>query len=183
MPRVTDIAWSRPQIGGRGFLPLAISLGVIDIIKELIPLALDDVDLAYKLHERIPDPYKDAIGLDFVNRLIEYIQRTEETSPVMWVKDLPTLLDESGPASITATRDTVQRRKVIVSFNDPPEGYGYEVYLDSVYQQSLFVESTSGITKIAIGPVELNTGDHTVRVLYTTPEGAQTLFGPSAQFT
>lgn len=169
-----------PQVANRAFVPLAIEAGIEGVIQGLVGLAVDKRTLLIQLVETLgaSNPALAAgLNLATLDAILAYISR-KSAAPVVEVEKLPRLLDESGPASVSAGRDGGVPSQVNVTFSAPPAGYVGEIYLDGVFVKSSAAAPVGGFVNDFIAGVAA--GAHTVRVLFRSAEGSQTRFGPIA---
>ena len=175
-----------PQVANQAFVPLAIEAGIESVIRSLVPLATDKQTLLVKLVGALSasNPgLAEALNMDTLDAVLKYVTALPG-SPILLASALPDMLNEDGPASVAAARDPGAPAQVNVSFPAAPEGYGYSIYLDGVYQTSGNQAGTSGWVSESIANVPSDAHEHTVRVLYVRADtGALTRFGPVARFT
>ncbi len=84
---------------------------------------------------------------------------------------------------MAAARDGAAPTQVNVTFSDRPANYRYAIYLDGVLVKVANVAGSSGFVNESIQDVPADGREHTIRVLFVTPEMAITRFGPVANFT
>jgi hypothetical protein len=194
-----------PTIASRGFVPLAVEAGTTTTIQSLIGgLAVDMrtllIDLKAALAES-NEPLAAALNMDNLAAIIAYMERAGAgilPASVPPVTSLPVLLDEDGPASVTAARDSGDAAQINVTFSEPPTEeiddpdnpgstisvpYAYEIYLDGVYQKAGSNAAANSFVNEALVGVEDDGAAHTIRVLFVDSAGQQTRFGPVASFT
>ena len=169
-----------PQVMNRAFVALAVESGIESVLKSLLGLAMDQRQLL----ERVIDALEEtnptlaaAMNMDSLMAVIEYMQ-SQETAAVATKDHLPTLLNESGPASVSAARDGGVNTQVNITFSAPPEGYKAELYLDGIFQKVVQENPSAGFVNTLIANV--SPGSHTIRVLFRNGDGDITKFGPIA---
>lgn len=179
-----------PTIASRGFVPLAVEAGITQTIAALVSgLAVDARTLLLALKAALSDvndPLAAALNMDNLAAIIAYMERAGLgviAASSLPVSRLPVLLDQDGPASVTAARDGSQPTQINVTFSAPPDGYTYELYLDGVFQKAGNNTASNGWVNDAISDVPADAQPHTARVLFVDPNGDQTRFGPIASFT
>lgn len=172
----------RPQYVNRGFVPLAIEAGIVEVIASLVGLAMDDIDLCFQLKLALRDANPElarAINLDSLRALMDYIAATVEAAPVVRAEALPKTVNEDGPETVVAARDKRALEQVNISFVAPPAGYTYEIYLNGVFLKRGENPASEGwVSDFITGVPE---GKHAVRILYVTPEEKLTRFGSLAE--
>jgi hypothetical protein len=178
-------------IVSRGFLPLAVEAGIEETIASLVGstgIGLRELLLAIKAElgegQDPPNrPLAEALNLDNLSAILGYVARSGGAvlpASQLVQTNLPTLLDEDGPASLDAARDGEVTGQINLSFPESPSGYtDYEVYLDGVYWKTGSEAAVDGWVNDSIADVP--DGAHTARVLYLDEDGAQTRFGPVAE--
>ncbi|WP_119069198.1 hypothetical protein [Aggregatilinea lenta] len=175
-----------PQVANQAFVPLAIEAGIEDVIRSLVPLATDKQTLLVNLVAALSGSNPGlaaAMNMDTLDAVLKYVT-AQPGSPILLASALPDMLDEDGPASVTAARDASEPGQVNVSFNAPPDGYSYRLYLDGVFRRAGSQAGTGGWVSEALAGVAVDAHEHTVRVLYVRAgTGALTRFGPVARFT
>jgi hypothetical protein len=171
------------QVVNRAFVALAIEAGIETVIRSLVGLATTKQQLLLKLKLALADsnpPLAAALGLGTLEAILKYMGSKAAASAVVLEEDLPELLDQAGPASVSAGRDGGVNTQVNITFNEAPNGFIPELYLDGVYIRDSEVVPASGWVNDALSNVAL--GSHTIRVLYRrVVDGHQTRFGPVAQ--
>ena len=176
---MTDINnLSMPSVANRAFVPLAVEAGIETVIASLVPLATDMKSLLIALKSALAttnSALADALTLQTLGAILDYMEEKGD-SPVVMAKDLPELLDEDGPASVSAARDGSVTTQINVTFSAPPDGYSYEIYLDGVLAKAGSNEASGGFVNDIVSDVEA--GTHTIRVLFVDADGKQTRFGP-----
>jgi hypothetical protein len=179
---ILDQTVLKEQVVNRAFVALAIEAGIETTIKSLVTLAATKEDLLVQVKTALAvanPPLAAALGIQTLEAILKYITAKEAVSAVVMAEDLPELLDENGPASVSAARDGGLSTQVNVSFTAPQNGYVPEIYLDGIYQKDSTVAPSGGFMHDAIQNV--GAGAHTIRVLYRhTSTGGQTRFGPIA---
>jgi hypothetical protein len=181
----------QPTIVSRGFLPLAIEAGIEETIASLVGstgISLRGLLLAIKAElgegQNPPNrPLAEALNLDNLSAILAYVARSGGAvlpASQLVGTNLPALLDEDGPASLSAARDGGVAGQVNLSFPESPFGYtDYEVYLDGVYWKAGSEAAVDGWINDSIADVP--GGAHTARLLYLDADGAMTRFGPIAE--
>ncbi len=180
MVNVTNIGI--PQVANRAFLPLAIEAGIESVIQSIVTLAMDKKTLLIRLVEALEDSNPElaaALNIDTLDAILAYMMSQAKT-PVVFAGNLPMMLNEDGPASVTAARDGGDPTQVNVTFSDRPAGYKYAIYLDGIFQHVGNLAATDGFVNEAIMGITPDGNPHTIRVLFVSPELATTRFGPIA---
>jgi hypothetical protein len=171
------------QVVNRAFVALAIEAGIETVIRSLVGLATTKEQLLLKLKLALGEsnpPLAAALGLGTLEAILKYMGSKTAASAVVLEEDLPELLDQAGPASVSAARDGGTPTQVNITFNEAPNGFVPELYLDGVYIRDSEVTPAGGWVNDALSNVAL--GSHTIRVLYRQlAGGGQTRFGPLAQ--
>lgn len=167
-----------PQVANRAFVALAVEAGIVQVIKTVIGLATDKISLLIALEEALSQSNPGlAAGLN-IQTLDAILAYTNDlpNNPFVTADHLPKLLNENGPASTSAARDGGVNTQVNVTFSEPPNGYTYEIYLNSVLAKAGSLSGQSGFVNEAVSGVAA--GAVTVRVLYVNPaDGDITRFG------
>lgn len=170
----------RAQIANRAFVQLAVEAGIIPVMRSIVGLAMTKnrvvIELAAALETDNPELAM-AINTQTLDALLEYMSAMD-TPAVVDALNLPTALDEDGPAVVTAGRDSGDATQLNIGFSEPLQDYMPEIYLDGVYIKDSVQASTDGTVFDIISGVEA--GAHTVRVLFRDPDGGLTRFGPVA---
>lgn len=169
-----------PQVANRAVIPLAVEAGIADVIRSLVGLAVDKRTLLIGLKRQLArtnPPLARALNTQTLDAVLDYLRRTGRSAFVD-AAYLPPLLDADGPAVVSAGRDASDPAQINIGFSAPPADHTAELYLDGVYIQDSTQPPTDGtVYDILTGVAP---GDHTVRVLFRTPTGGLTRFGPVA---
>lgn len=183
MVNVTNIG--TPSIANKAFVPLAIEAGIETVITSLIPLAIDQRSLLIALVgalESANPALAAALNMDTLAAILRYMAQKPKT-PIALAADLPVVVTDPGPVSVTAGRDGSAPTQINVTFSASPDGHTrYAIYLDAILQKIGILEAVGGYINDAIQNVPVDGLQHTIRVLYVTAEQAITLFGPIATF-
>lgn len=176
-------------IASRGFLPLAVEAGITDTIKSLIcGLAINAKTLLLDLKAALAssnEPLAAALNTDNLAGIIDYMERAGDgimPASSLPACNLPTLLDENGPASVSAARDGGTATQINITFSEPPTGYEYEIYLDGVYQKTNDNAGSGGWVNDLLSGIAEDESSHTIRILYLSADAEQTRFGQIATF-
>ncbi len=169
----------KPQIANRGFVALAVEAGIVATIESLVTLAVDKQTLLSQIVDVLTEPNKplaDALNIQTLDAIMAYMAELD-TSSVVEASDLPTLLNEDGPVSVTAGWDggSPVSEQINVTYSEPPVDYTAEIYLDGVFAKHSVVAAVGGYCNDAITGVEVAIS--TVRVLYRDENGSITRFG------
>lgn len=170
-----------PTVANKAFVPLAVEAGIVDVIASIVTLAMDKRTLLERLVDALEEtnpPLAAALNLDTLDAILAYMAKLPK-APVALTSELPEMVNENGPASVTAARDGGAPGQVNVTFSDRPAGYRYAIYLDGVLQKVGNLDGSNGFVNEAIQDVP--EGPHTIRVLFVTPDLAITRFGPIAE--
>ena len=170
-----------PTVANKAFVALAVEAGIVDVIASIVTLAMDKRTLLEQLVDALDEtnpPLAAALNLDTLDAILAYMAKLPK-APVALTSELPEMVNENGPASVTAARDGSVPGQVNVTFSDRPAGYRYAIYLDGVLQKVANLAGSGGFVNEAIQNVAA--GPHTVRVLFVTDEMAITRFGPIAE--
>lgn len=171
------------QVANRAFVALAVEAGIETVIASLVTLAKDRITLLGQLKAALQNTnpaLAAALGVETLDAILVYMGT--KSAAVMPADELPILLNENGPAVVSAGRDQGATSQVNIGFSTPPEGYEAEIYLDGVYQKTSTQPDSGGTTFDILSNVA--EGGHTVRVLYRrVSNGALTRFGPVASFS
>jgi len=182
---VDILNYGEPTIANKAFVPLAVEAGIVDVIASIVTLAVDKKTLLARLKETLADTNPElaaALNRDTLDAILDYMAQLPK-APVALTSRLPRMVNENGPASVTAARDGGTPTQVNVTFSDRPEGYRYAIYLDGVLQKVANLAGAAGFVNEAIQDVPVDGQQHTIRVLFVTAEMAITRFGPVAKFT
>lgn len=170
-----------PQAANRAFVALAVEAGIEQTIQSLVVLAADLRSLLELLKDALANDnpeLAEALNTGTLMAILDYMRRKGD-APVLMVKDLPTVIDADGPASVVAAWDGGVTGQVNITFAESGDGHtSYEVYLDGVYQKTGSNEASAGFINDSLADVPA--GAHTVRVLFVTNAGKLTRFGPVA---
>jgi len=184
-----------PTIASRGFVPLAVEAGIANTIKSLISgLALDARSLLLEIKSVLSadnEPLAAALNMDNLAAIIAYMELSGTgimAASGLPVTRLPVLLDEDGPAVVSAGRDGGEPTQVNIGYSAPPDGYTAEIYLDGVFAKRSDLAPTGETVFDIVPGVPVDGLPHTIRVLFSTVDGEtgeeqQTRFGPVAAFT
>lgn len=182
MANITNIG--TPTVANKAFVPLAVEAGIEQVIASLVPLAIDKRSLLIALVEALADTnpaLAAALNMDTLDAVLKYMA-LKPKSPITLTSELPEMLDEDGPASVTAARDGGAATQINITFSEPPAGYKYAIYLDSIFQKVGNAAAVDGWVNDALQDVVDDGQQHTIRVLFVSPEQAITRFGPLAAF-
>lgn len=166
-----------PQVANRAFVALAVEAGIEATIRSIVGLALDKISLlaAVKTALQLGNPVlADALNVQTLDAILDYMQLTD--GAIVQADQLPPLLNESGPVSVSAARDGGVAGQVNVTYSEPPVGYVGEIYLDGVLAKISTAQAAGGFVNDVTSGVAA--GGHTIRVLFRNPSGAMTRFGP-----
>jgi len=173
-----------PQVANRAFvlgypcgMALAVEAGIENTIQSLVGLALDKISLLAALKEALQTDnpaLANALNLQTLDAILAYIS-TKSDPAILNANELPPLLDQAGPASVTAARDGGVSSQINITYAEPPAGYSAEIYLDGVFIKHSTATAISGFVNDFISGVAA--GSHTIRVLYRDENGAITRFG------
>jgi len=169
-----------PQVLSRAAVQKAIQAGIETTIASITAgLAMDQISLLRALKEALQNDNPElaaALGLDYLRAIMEYI-KNKSVPTLVFIDDLPTALDEPGPASVSATRDGGVPTQVNITFSEPPTGYVPEIYFDGVYLRDCLNAPVSGFMNDNIPNIA--PGAHLIEVLFRREsDGALTLLGP-----
>jgi len=196
-----------PQVANRALLPLAIEAGLLDLVRYLVPIAVDKRTLLERIIEALeqavagnphpclnmtvfqevlemirPGDVYNAINVDTLDRLLEIVNENPK-APVMEVKALPKMALVGSPPIVKAGRDRQKPTQVNVVFSAPPADAKYEIYLD--LQLALIgnkdPDEDGYVYERLLVPEDGKR--HSVRVLFNLPENRMTPFGPPAFFS
>ena len=169
-----------PTIAGRGFVALAIEAGITNVIPELLSgMAMDIRTLTLATKDAVKETDPDlaaALNTDNILLVIDYIYRLNGS--VMKSAGLPLVLLEDGPAEVSAEWDA-NPGQINVTYTAPPRGYTGEIYLDAVYWKHSTEAPVEGYVTDSV--VDVPPDVTKVRVLYRSPDGNLTRFGPIAE--
>lgn len=176
----TEPDLTRPSIASKAFVPLAIEAGLPNLIKSKLPLALSDIGLLKALKADLVStnfPLAEALTVETLNAVLDYMQTIDNT--VVKATELPEVLNQDGPASVSAARDGGVTTQINITFTAQPSGFDYEIYMDSLFQKKGSNAPSAGFTSDTLSGVAA--GSHTIRVLYVRQsDDALTRFGPIA---
>lgn len=166
-----------PQVANRAFVALAIEAGIETVIRSLVTLADDKINLLINLKRTLAgsnEPLAEALNMQTLDAILDYMALDGDAA-VVPADRLPTLVDQAGPASVSAARDGGAATQVNVTYTQPPQDWTAEIYLDGVFVKHSTAEASGGFVNDAIQGVDI--GTHTVRVLYRSPDGEISRFG------
>ncbi|MFP4322645.1 MAG: hypothetical protein ACLFTK_09340 [Anaerolineales bacterium] len=174
------------HIAARGFVPLAIEAGIETVIRSVTPLARDETSLLLALKTALWEsnrPLADALSIPTLRAIMKHLAARENAS-VMLADDLPTLLDQDGPATVNAARDGSVPTQVNVSYIAPPTetidaeevAWTGEIYVAGNFAKHSTVAAVDGWCHDLVQHV--GPGAVTIRVCYRSPRGEITQFGP-----
>lgn len=172
-----------PQVANRAFVALAVQAGIEATIESLVTLAMDKRALLIALKEALWEdnqPLAEALNIETLDAIVAYMER--RGTGIVFANKLPDLLDEDGPASVSAARDAGTKTQVNVTFSEPPVGHTYEIYLDGVFQKAGEVAASGGWVNDAVADIVDDKEERVVRVLFVDVDGNMTRFGPIAKF-
>lgn len=172
-----------PQYANVVFVPLALAAGIENLIKSLVPLAIDRRQLLILLVEALQDinpPLAAALNTQTLEAIMAVIA-ADPDAVVVPVDKLPATVNEDGPASVSAARDASVTSQVNISFPAPPQGGGYVIAVNEQPLKRVEVYTGGGdwVNEAIQGVPEA--AEVHVRVLYLTADGAMTNFGPLAK--
>ncbi len=166
------------QVVNDAFVPLAIEAGIETVIKSLLTLATTKRQLLILVKAALAvsnPPLAKALGIQTLEAILKYMQK--RAAGIVMGEDIPELLDEDGPASVTVARDGTVNTQVNVTFNKPANGYTPRIYLDGVFQKNSTVTPSGQFMNDSLANIPA--GAHQIRVLFRRDsDGAQTRFGP-----
>lgn len=168
------------QVANRAFVALAVEAGIEATIQSLITLADDKRSLLINLKEAldVDNPaLANALNMGTLDAVLDYMALDADAA-VLPVDQLPLLIDEDGPASVSAARDGGVSTQVNITYTEPPAGYTAEIYLDGVFAKHSTASASAGFVNDNIQGVAA--GERVIRVLYRDGEGNLTRFGPVA---
>lgn len=172
---ITDLG--SPSVVNTAFVPLAVEAGIITTIKSLVPLATSLPQLVVGLHDALIGsnaPLAEAMNYQTVRAILDYMALTGDS--VVLGDALPVTLNQAGPASVSAGRDSGTPTQVNIGFSTPPEGFKGAIYLDGVFNK---ISNETGSPTVFDIISNVSAGEHTIRVLYRREsDGAITRFGP-----
>ena len=176
---VTNIG--TPQVANRGFVPLAVEAGIIPVIESLVGLAVDKKTLLIDVVKAIKQDNKqlsESLNYQTLDAILLHMESLD--AGVVEASDLPVLLDEDGPASVTAgwDGDDPGSEQINVTYSEPPVDYTAEIYLDGVYAKHSTVAASVGFCNDSV--TDVTVAISTVRVLFRSADGSQSRFGPIA---
>ena len=180
MANLTNIGMA--QIANRGFVALAVEAGIVGVIESLVLLAVDKKTLLGQLSDTLSSSnpeLADALNTQTLDAIMAYMD-TLDTSGVVEAQNLPVLMDEDGPVSVTANWNggSPSSEQIDVTYWKPPVDYTAEIYLDGVFAKHSTVEPAGDYCFDAISGIQVAITN--VRVLYRDGEGNLTRFGPIA---
>ncbi len=171
-----------PQVANRGFVALAIDAGIETTLRSLVPLATDKITLLAALKAALlgsNEPLAVALNMQTLDMILAAIYGPD--APVVDAAHLPEFLNQAGPASVSAARDSGDATQVNITYTAPPAGFTAEIYLDMVFVKHSTLAPSGGFVFDALFGVAL--GAHTIRVLYRSATGQITRFGPLANIS
>ena len=170
-----------PQVANRGFVALAVEAGIVTVIQSLVGLALDKRSLIIQIVEALEDSNPElaaAMNMQTLDAILDYVSLTD--AAVINASDLPALLDENGPVSVSAGWDggSASSEQINVTYSEPPAEYTAEIYLDGIFAKHSTVAPAAGYCNDAVSGIQVAIS--TVRVLYRDGDGNLTRFGTIA---
>lgn len=168
-----------PQVANRAFVALALEAGIETTLRSLIPLAMDKISLLAALKEALEPnnpQLAHALNTQTLDAIIAALDGPD--AAIVEADQLPELLNQAGPASVTAARDPGDATQVNITYTAPPNGFTAELYLDMVFVKHSTLAPSGGFVFDALFGVA--PGAHTIRVLYRSANGQITRFGPLA---
>lgn len=181
-PKVDLLNVGVPQVANRAIVPLALDAGIEMTLASLVPLAMDHISLLEALKSALqPDnpALAAALNLPTLAAILEALNGP--LAAVVPADKLPEFLDQPGPPSVTARRDSGIPSQVNVTYTKPPVQFTAEIYLDGRLVKHSDANATAGFVNDSIADVPA--GSHTIRVLYRSSIGQITRFGPLAHIT
>lgn len=176
-----------PQVLSRAAVALAVSQGIVTLIKSMVNIATDKMTLLLALKDHlgggeqpINKPLADALNMELLDLILTYMGSVPGSEYVP-ASAMPKLLPQAGPASFFAARDGGLPTQLNISFTAPPAGFTYEVYQDAkrVLAGSQAAQPSGEVWEVVQG-VPQDGEVKTFRVLFVrTEDGALTLFGPA----
>ncbi len=116
-----------------------------------------------------PGNIYEAINTDLLRYLLKYLDDKADAQ-VKTVSALPPLAPIDGPKEVFAGRNINKPEEVNITFTAPPEEYTYEIYLDLRYVKSGSLKDSGDGYVYETLSVPKDDQQHTVRVVYVTPE-------------
>jgi hypothetical protein len=169
-----------PQVANRGFVALALEAGIETTIRSLVILAMDKITLLGALKDALQvenAPLADALNLQTLDAILTALAVLHgPNAAIVEANQLPELVSQAGPASVSAARDGGAPTQVNVTYTEPPATFTAEIYLDGVFVKHSTAVPGGGFVNDFIANVP--PGAHVVRVLYRGAEGQITRFGP-----
>lgn len=180
MANLTNIGTA--QIANRGFVALAVEAGIVTVIESLVLLAVDKKTLLWQLSDALSISNPElaaALNTQTLDAIMAYMDELDTTG-VVEALNLPVLMDEDGPVSVSAGWDggSPASEQINVTYWKPPTDYTAEIYLDGVFAKHSTVAPSGDYCNDAITGVQVAIS--TVRVLYRDTDGNLTRFGPIA---
>lgn len=173
-----------PQVANRAFLPLAVEAGIVAVIQSLVPLATDKLSLLFSIKQALENSnpaLANALNTQTLDAILAYME-TLPSAFVVSADKLPSLENEAGPASVAAARDGGVPTQVNITYSAPPEEYTSEIYFDGVFRKHSMEAGSNGWVNEALANIPVDGQQHTIRVLFRTPDGNVTRFGPIVTF-
>ena len=171
-----------PQIANRGFVPLAVEAGIVPVIESFVGLATDKKTLLIEVVKALKNDNKElseSLNYQTMDAILLYMESLD--AGVVEARDLPVLLDEDGPVSVTAGWEggDAGSEQINVTYTEPPIDYTAEIYLDGIYAKHSTVAAVGGFCNDSVTNVTVSI--ETVRVLFRSADGSQSHFGPIAE--
>lgn len=144
-----------PQVANRAFVALAVEAGIENTIRSLVGLAIDKISLLAALKEALQagnPALAAALNLQTLEAVLAYISAKSDPA-ILNANELPQLLDQAGPSSVTAARDGGVSTQINMSYTEPPSGYTAEIYLDGVFVKHSTAAAVSGFVNDFIAGV------------------------------
>ena len=123
--------FSQPTVVSDVFVLLALDAGVGNVIKRLMGIGKPVNILIQEVYDEmlpIAPEIAGALNYDTFRAVVDYMTSIGE--PVVLGFSLPQLLDEDGPANVTAVRNAQDPTKLRVTFDAPPNGYRAKLIVD-----------------------------------------------------
>ena len=141
-------------MANRGFVALAVEAGIIMTIETLVGLAMDKKTLLEQLVDALAGdnpPLAAALNYQTLDAILDYMAVLGDTG-IVNAADLPALLDEDGPVSVTAGWDggNSSSEQSNVTYSEPPTDYTAEIYLNGIFAKHSTVSPAAGYCNDAL---------------------------------
>lgn len=168
-----------PQVANPAIVALAVDAGIVPLIESLVPLAVDRVTLLIQIKEALggganpPNPeLAAALNTQVLDAILGYMASLPGAR-VVPVDRVRTLLDQDGPASVSAARDVGQQ--VNVSFPEPSGSFtGFEIYVNERRWAETHSTAAGWVSAVI---QNVPAGPQTIRVCYVNADGQMSRFG------